>query len=116
MLDKLLGGFKQRHEVAKNDALEAYKQKLKKIVYDDDLVDELAPVFAQLHGTEGFDKVFDLLESKEKQIEAISGGEWFEQESDVDRDSNSDNKDDTAEQTETLTADEILAKKYETKE
>ena len=45
---------------------------LERFVYDPELAKELAPVFVSLLRAEGFDKVVDLLETKEKQIEAIS--------------------------------------------
>ena len=47
---------------------------LERFVYDPELAKELAPVFVSLLSAEGFDKVIDLLETKEKQIEAISSG------------------------------------------
>lgn len=47
---------------------------LEKFVYDPELAKELAPVFVSLLSVEGFDKVIELLETKEKQIEAISSG------------------------------------------
>lgn len=47
---------------------------LEKFVYDPELAKELAPVFVSLLNEEGFDKVIELLETKEKQIEAISSG------------------------------------------
>ena len=46
---------------------------LERFVYDPELAKELAPVFVSLLNVEGFDKVIDLMETKEKQIEAISG-------------------------------------------
>lgn len=115
MLDKLMAGFGKRHDKAKEDALSSYKTKLKGLVYDNDLVEELAPIFARLHGSEGFDKVMSLLETKEAQITSIAGGEWFKQES-----SDGDNTQETQkqasdeEQTKTLTAEEILIQKYST--
>lgn len=112
-LDKLMAGHSKRGETAKETALESYKQKLKNIVYDEDLVEELAPVFAKLHGNEGFDKVFELLESKEQQICAISGGEWHTQETDPQKQTHDSDATDEEEETETLSAEEILAKKYE---
>ena len=45
---------------------------LERFVYDPELAKELAPVFVSLLNAEGFDKVIELLETKEKQIEAIS--------------------------------------------
>ena len=48
---------------------------LERFVYDPELAKELAPVFVSLLNAEGFDKVIDLMETKEKQIEAISGSQ-----------------------------------------
>ena len=52
---------------------------LERFVYDPELAKELAPVFVSLLRAEGFDKVIDLIETKEKQIEAISGGSQQQQ-------------------------------------
>lgn len=113
-LEKLQRGYTKKAETAGETALAIYKEKLKGLVYDDEIVEELAPVFAKLHGQEGFEKVFELLETKEQQIAAISGGEWFEQET------NQSNKDVSNEEQEdkkgeVLSAEQILAKKYEEK-
>ena len=43
-------------------------------VYDEELAKELAPIFVELLDTKGFDKVLELLDTKEKQIEAITSG------------------------------------------
>ena len=51
-----------------------WEVQLERFVYDPELAKELAPVFVSLLSVEGFDKVIDLLETKEKQIEAISSG------------------------------------------
>ena len=80
LLERLLGSANKKVDENKG-ALEAQvKQRLKGIVYDDELVNELAPVFMKLQGQEGFNQVFELLETKERQIETISGGDWFKQE------------------------------------
>ena len=52
---------------------------LERFVYDPQLAKELAPVFVSLLSVEGFDKVIDLLETKEKQIEAISSSNQHQQ-------------------------------------
>ena len=52
-----------------------WEVQLERWVYDPELAKELAPVFVSLLSAEGFDKVIDLLETKEKQIEAISGSQ-----------------------------------------
>ena len=50
-----------------------WEVQLERFVYDPELAKELAPVFVSLLSVEGFDKVIELMETKEKQIEAISG-------------------------------------------
>ena len=47
--------------------------KLEAFVYDPEVAKELAPVFAAMSAVDGFDKVMELLDAKEKQIEAIGG-------------------------------------------
>ena len=56
-----------------------WEVQLERFVYDQELAKELAPVFVSLLRAEGFDKVIDLLETKEKQIEAISGSSQHQQ-------------------------------------
>ena len=56
-----------------------WEVQLERFVYDPELAKELAPVFVSLLSVEGFDKVIDLLETKEKQIEAISGSSQQQQ-------------------------------------
>ena len=56
-----------------------WEVQLERFVYDPELAKELAPVFVSLLSAEGFDKVIDLLETKEKQIEAISGSSQQQQ-------------------------------------
>lgn len=107
-----MNGHSRRAETAQEDSLAHYTKVLKTLVYDDDLVKELAPVFSKLHGTDGFDKVFELLETKEKQISAISGGDWHEQQTDANQDLNTDEQE---EEVEALSATEILANKYKQK-
>ena len=56
-----------------------WEVQLERFVYDPELAKELAPVFVSLLRAEGFDKVVDLLETKEKQIDAISGSSQHQQ-------------------------------------
>ena len=108
MLDKLMGAFvtmmkskalKPAEEFPKDEPEAALKDEpvveqkaaldpvlvsqwevqLERFVYDPELAKELAPVFVSLLSAEGFDKVIDLLETKEKQIEAISGSSQQQQ-------------------------------------
>lgn len=93
MLDKMLGAFKAMSKPAQEEQKPAgegqpeaeklpvdpakvaeWAEKLVTYVYDVELAQEIAPVFAALEGQEGFDKLIELLDSKEKQIEAISKG------------------------------------------
>lgn len=105
LLERLMGASKKKVD-ENQDALKAtIQQKLKSIVYDEALVEELTPVFMRLNGVDGFNTVFELLETKEKQIEAISGGDWFKQESD------SSDKKETEDESSNL-VDEILKKQY----
>jgi len=109
-LEKILKGQKQ---VKKETGLTLYKEKLKNLVYDDEIVEELAPIFAKLHNQEGFEKVVELLETKEQQIVAISDGGWFKEETNPNQQTPKQEEPETDEKV--LTASEILAKKYEEK-
>ena len=105
LLERLMGASKKKVD-ENQGALEAQiKAKLKGIVYDEELVDELTPVFMRLNGVDGFNQVLELLETKERQIEAISGGDWFKQESDA------SNKQEKEEESSNL-VDSILKKQY----
>lgn len=77
LLERLMGAGKKKVEQNQDALAEQVKAQLKGLVYDDELVAELLPVFIGLQGKEGFDKVVELLTTKEKQIEAIAGGDWF---------------------------------------
>lgn len=115
-LEKLLNGQRTVLESNKQTIEETYKTKLKGILYDDELVEELAPVFASLHDKEGFDKVFQLLETKEKQLEKVVGGEWYSQSTGNDeKEINTDNEntEEEADEKEVSSAEEILAKQFE---
>lgn len=112
MLDKLLTKFKTKTQENKGLLEEQIRQKLKAIVYDDSLVEELTPVFVQLHAHEGFSTVLELLETKEKQIEAIAGGEWFKQESKEEGNQSIDNQPNGSEEGEDNLVDAYLTKKY----
>ena len=95
MLDKILAAFKPKQveapapEVKPEDKpadapADAPKQvdpaavaematKLEAYVYDPEVAAELAPIMVAMSAVDGFDKVVELLDAKEKQIEAISG-------------------------------------------
>ena len=111
MFNNLMDFWKSKQD--KN--LEHYKTVLKNIVYDESLIDELAPIFSKLHDIEGFDKVFGLLEAKEQQINQIVEGDWFKQISESDTTStyneNSEEQDST-QQNKGLSASDILKSKY----
>lgn len=110
LFDKIFSSTNKKSETNNANLETTIKAKLKTLVYDDDVVGELLPVFMKLHATEGFNTVYELLEAKEKQIEAISGGDWFKQESDPDnkeKDADEDNEDDDVDP-----VDELLKQKY----
>lgn len=110
LLERLMGSAKNKADDNKG-ALEAeIKVKLKGILYDEELVNELAPVFMKLQGVDGFNQVFELLETKERQIEAMSGGDWFKQETTPDKSTEEQSTEDSA-----SLVDQILSKKYEGK-
>lgn len=110
LLERLMGSAKNKADDNKG-ALEAeIKAKLKGILYDEEIVNELAPVFMKLQGVDGFNQVFELLETKERQIEAMSGGDWFKQETNPDKSTEEQNTEDSA-----SLVDQILSKKYEGK-
>lgn len=93
MLDKMLGAFKAKNKPAQEEQkpmgegqpgavkpavdpakVAEWAGKVVAYVYDEELAQEIAPVFAAMEGQEGFNKLIELLDSKEKQIEAISKG------------------------------------------
>ena len=108
ILERLMGGAKTKASSNQSILEETVKQKLKGIVYDDELINELLPTFVKLYSVEGFSTVVELLEAKEKQIETISGGDWFKQETDP------QNKDQQQEQQENESdpVDDLLKTKY----
>lgn len=108
ILERLMGGAKSKASTNQSILEETVKQKLKGIVYDDELINELLPTFVKLYSVEGFSTVVELLEAKEKQIETISGGDWFKQETDP------QNKDQQQEQQENESdpVDDLLKTKY----
>lgn len=89
MIEKLLSGWKRtqtkgepkegedKKEGLNEELLKSYKEKLKGIVYEDELVDQFAPIFVKLHEHDADGVVFELLENKEKQIQAIADGSAF---------------------------------------
>ena len=83
------------------------------IVYDEEVANELAPIMAKLSQHEGFDKVWELLEAKEAQVEQVAGGEWNKS---VFEDENEDviepNKQLQTKTEKVKTAEEILAEQF----
>ena len=109
ILERLMGGAKSKASSNQSILEETVKQKLKGIVYDDELINELLPTFVKLYSVEGFSTVVELLEAKEKQIETISGGDWFKQETDP---QNKDQQDNTQQENESDPVDDLLKTKY----
>lgn len=112
ILDRLMGSAKSKASTNQSMLEETVKQKLKGIVYDDELINELLPTFVKLYSVEGFSTVVELLEAKEKQIETISGGDWFKQETDP-QNKDQQNKDQQEQQeNESDPVDDLLKTKY----
>lgn len=109
LLERLLGAGKKKVEQNQGLLEAKLKEQLKGLVYDDELVDELLPVFVKLQGVDGFDKVTELLVTKERQIEAITGGDWFKHET---SDSKKVEKEEETNPSANL-VDEILKKQHE---
>ena len=109
IFDRLLGSAKTKATNNKSVLEEQVKQKLKGLVYDDELVNELLPTFVKLYSVDGFSTVVELLEAKEKQLETVSGGDWFKQESDPSKKKQTDAED---EEQESDSVDDILKSKY----
>ena len=109
ILERLMGSAKSKASNNQSALEETVKQKLKGIVYDDELINELLPTFVKLYSVEGFSTVVELLEAKEKQIETISGGDWFKQETDP---QNKDQQDNTQQENESDPVDDLLKTKY----
>jgi len=115
LLERLLGSAKKKTQDNQGRLEAQIRERLKAIVYEDEIVEELMPAFMSLHGKEGFDQVLDLLETKERQIEAISGGDWFKQESDPSVKDEPDDKHEEEEDLVTLTSSIISKRHGETK-
>ena len=81
LFDKLTKGFGGKKAKTEEESLGKFKEQLSGILYDEELVDEFAPIFAKLSQHEGFDKVVELLETKERQLESFSDTNWNQQES-----------------------------------
>ena len=81
LLEKLLGGSKTKAKEGSEAKLAALKESLKSVLYEDELVDEFLPIFQSFSSIDGFEKVMELITTKEKQIAAIAGGDWFKEES-----------------------------------
>lgn len=88
---------------------EQLREKLKGILYDEELIEELLPAFISLSGNENFPTVMELLQSKEQQIESITGGDWFKQDSEQ---PNLSIDKEQQEETEADMVDNYLSKKY----
>lgn len=110
LLERLLNASGKKKEQQSDSVKEAVKAKLKSLVYDDEIVEELLPTFLTLQGVEGFGKVLELLESKEQQIEAISGGDWFNKTTEDEVKTHSTKEDE--EQESTNLVEQILEQKY----
>lgn len=111
LLERLMGGSKKKAQANVTELEARIKEQLKGLVYDDELVTELVPVFVELTGKPGFDKVVELLVTKEKQIEAIAGGDWFKKDSEQESET-IESKPDTDKQTSSNLVEQILRNQH----
>lgn len=113
LFERLSKGFSGKQTKKTVDNLEEYKTKLKTILYDEELIEEFAPLFAKLSAHEGFDKVVELLETKEKQLESLTSTDWSQQDTDdEDGEFQEGDNDDEASSEDATTAESILMAKY----
>lgn len=84
MFEKIINKWRKKEE-DKRESLpsqeEFVREKLTRYLYDEELVETLLPTFLALSEQEGFKEVWEVLDSKERQVEAISSGDWFNKES-----------------------------------
>jgi len=115
-LDKLLSGFrkKQKPPVEKKPEVDAelvskYTERMKGVVYDDELASTFGEIFASLNGTkEVSEEILELLEMKERQIQAIAEGGVFEQESGKDGEKVIDQESDDDEDPEAYSVENLI--------
>lgn len=117
LFERIQKGFSGKAAKKQEVDLTASKELLKKLVYDDELVDEFAPLFAKLSAHEGFDKVVELLETKEKQLESLTSVDWTKPNADdQDAESQQEDNNEDDEANGTTTAESILKAKYSTQQ
>lgn len=113
LYDKLTKGFSSKKTKTSEASLTKIKEQLSGILYDKELVDEFAPIFAKLSQHEGFDKVVELLETKERQLEAHLDSNWTNQESNTgDKTLEQEQEEDENEEHAELSAEAILKAQF----
>ena len=117
LYERLLKSFKGRKEEEQEEEeidVAEIKKTLASIVYEEEIVEEFLPTFTKLYAQEGFNRVIELLEAKEQQIQSISGGEWFKHTSgkgDEEEDIGEDGSEETFNLSEEVEA--LISKEYE---
>lgn len=109
LLNKLTKGFSSKSAKAGEEDLAKFKEQLTGILYDEELVDEFAPIFAKLSQHEGFDKVVELLETKERMLESHLSNDWTKQD---DEDDTTLEQEQEKEETAELSAQQILEQQF----
>lgn len=113
LLETLRKGFGGKATKQAEDATAVYTQKLEGILYDEALVKEFAPIFAKLSQHEGFDKVMEILETKERQLESFTDTNWTEQESGKgDKTLEQDDKQEDDKDADATSAEALLAERF----
>lgn len=95
-------------------ALEDIRERLRPILYNDELIDEFAPVFFRLRDSEQVEQIYSLLESKESQIKELSSGNYFKQESSPEDKQEHEHSDESEEDAINY-VDQILQQRYNDK-
>lgn len=81
LYERLMKSFSKRKKDEEEDVgvdEAKIRATLTSLLYEEEIVEEMLPLFSKLSKQEGFDQVVELLEAKEQQIKAISDGSWFE--------------------------------------
>lgn len=112
LFNRLKNGFQSNVKQNNEESLEKIKTRLKGLVYDDELVDEYAPLFAKLSKQDGFDKVMELLEVKERQLISLTDTDWTDNKSAKDEVVEQEDTEESDGEGTVTTAEAILANMY----
>lgn len=90
------------------------RERISKFLYDSELIEEMLPLFMRLNEIEGGDKIYELVEAKETELQTVLENESaFEQDTSPDQKDIADNESDDDEKDQNLVLD-ILSERYNT--